>query len=116
MASVPKYAKKYIPLRRNGDFMRLYKKGKCYVRKDFICYVTPSKRRVSRLGITTTKKIGGAVTRSRARRVIREAFRHYEAEIRERVAAKYDFVFVARACTAGAKSTALLHVMRGLQL
>ncbi|GHU59674.1 hypothetical protein FACS1894133_6930 [Clostridia bacterium] len=114
---IGRYAKRYVTLRRNGDFTRLYKKGKCYVRRDFVCYITPSKRRVSRLGITTTKKIGGAVVRSRARRVIREAFRHYEAELRERgVTGRYDFVFVARVCTAAAKSTALLRVMRGLSL
>ncbi len=35
----------------------------------------PEKRFINRLGITATKKIGGAVERCRARRIIREAYR-----------------------------------------
>ena len=60
-----------------------------------------------RVGITTSKKIGNAVTRSRARRVIREAFRAAYPHVRP----GYDFVFVARGKTAFLKSTQVHRVM-----
>ena len=46
----------------------------------------------SRVGIITTKKLGGAVVRSRARRLLREAFRLNQHEITRPI----DLVLVAR--------------------
>ena len=48
--------------------------------------------RAPRLGVVTSKKIGGAVARSRARRLLREVFRHHQAEL-----IPADLVLVARA-------------------
>ncbi len=50
-------------------------------------------------GITATKKVGGAVQRNRAKRLIRAAWREVEPE----VPYGWDFIFVARARTTGAK-------------
>ena len=58
------------------------------------------------MGITTGKKLGGAVQRSRARRVIRAAF----YPLCPRVGG-YDIVFVARGRLLSMKSTQLLPVM-----
>ena len=60
-----------------------------------------------RVGITTSKKVGNAVKRSRSRRVIREAFRMCAL----RVKPGYDFVFVARGKTPFVKSTDLFKSM-----
>lgn len=46
----------------------------------------------SRLGVVTSAKIGGAVVRSRARRLLREAFRLHQREF----SAPVDLVLVAR--------------------
>ena len=54
----------------------------------------------SRIGITTSKKVGNAVKRNRSRRVIGAAFN----ELSGRVKVGYDFVFVARALTPYLKS------------
>ena len=51
----------------------------------------------SRVGVITSRKIGGAVVRSRARRVLREAFRLHQRRLSKPV----DVVLVARGSIAG---------------
>jgi len=60
-----------------------------------------SKGQLSRLGVITTKKLGNAVTRARARRLLRECFRLHQSELCRPV----DLVLVARYGIAGAKMT-----------
>ena len=50
-----------------------------------------------KLGIVTSKKIGGAVQRSRARRLLRESFRRHQHELAQPV----ELVLVARNSIAG---------------
>jgi len=52
-----------------------------------------------RLGVVTSKKIGGAVERSRARRLLRETFRQHQHEFAQPV----ELVLVARNSIAGKK-------------
>jgi len=40
----------------------------------------PKKEKINRIGITVTKKLGSAVVRNRAKRIIREAFRTCDKE------------------------------------
>ena len=47
---------------------------------------------VPRLGVVTSRKIGGAVVRSRARRLLRESFRQHQNELAQPV----ELVLVAR--------------------
>lgn len=51
----------------------------------------------SRLGVVTSGKIGGAVVRSRARRLLRECFRLHQHDLAEAV----DLVLVARSSIVG---------------
>jgi ribonuclease P protein component len=51
----------------------------------------------SRLGVVTSSKIGGAVCRNRARRLLRESFRAHQHEL----ALPLDLVLVARQSIAG---------------
>lgn len=110
------YAKKFVSVKKNREFQYLFKKGKSVVNSAFVCYFRPNRRRVNRLGLVTSKKIGNAVKRSRARRVIREAFRLLEPELRQRFEQRYDFVFVARAKTPYLKSTKIYTIMKTLIL
>lgn len=50
-----------------------------------------------RLGVVTSRKIGNAVARSRARRLLREAFRRHQHDLQQAV----DLVLVARNSIAG---------------
>lgn len=65
-------------LKENREFQALYRKGKCIVLPYVILYARKNKLGVNRLGITTGKKVGNAVCRSRARRLIRQAWRENE--------------------------------------
>ena len=92
---------KIVPMTRNNDFRRAYRRGKSQVSPFLVTYWLKNRQPFTRAGITTSKKVGNAVTRSRARRVIREAYRG----LLPRVKPGYDLVFVARGRTPGAKST-----------
>ena len=67
-------------LNLNKDFRRLYGRGKSFVSPLLVTYIMRTKRNVVRYGITTGKKVGGAVERNRARRVIQAAMREIGAQ------------------------------------
>ena len=90
-----------VSLCKNNDFRRVYANGKSYVSPVVVVYVLKNRRKILRVGITTSKKIGNAVQRNRSRRVIREAFR----QIMPGVKSGFDLVFVARGRTPFVKST-----------
>ena len=85
-----------ISLDRDGQFQRLYKKGKSAITPSLVMYVRKNGQDINRLGITASKKIGKAVVRNRAKRRIRELYRTNLKSLK----CGYDFVIVARAKTA----------------
>ena len=95
-------------LRLNKEFKTLYYRGKTQVHPLLVTYIRKNKLGFPRYGITTGKTVGGAVQRSRCRRIIRAAYRELLPDIR----GGWDFVFVARTRTVGVKSTDVLKVMR----
>ncbi len=70
----------------------------------------PQKEAINRVGITASKKVGGAVERNRAKRVIREAYRLTEAGIG--IKKGYLVVIAAREAATVSK---MQDVMRDLQ-
>lgn len=96
-----------ISLNQNSDFRRVYNRGKSFVDPVLVTYVMPNRAGNIRVGITTSKKIGKAVVRNRARRVIRSAF----LELYPKLSRGYDIVFVARGKTPYRKSTEIEQVM-----
>ncbi len=100
--------KSYITLNRNGDFRRAYAKGRSFSDAALVTYVFKTRRRVCRMGITVSKKVGCAVERNRCKRVIRAAFRDCCGEIE----GGWDLVFVARGKTKYLKSTVIGKIMR----
>ena len=69
-------------LKKNFEFRRLYNKGKCAVNPYLAIYARTVKRPCNRIGFTVSTKLGGAVTRNRVRRRLREIYRLHEAEFR----------------------------------
>lgn len=68
--------KKIKVIKQNAVFSRLYKKGTSLVCPTFVCYIKKHKGEDVFLGLTVSKKIGGAVQRNRAKRVLRVAARY----------------------------------------
>lgn len=104
--------KRYIVIKSNRDFSFLFKKGETIVTYGFVCYVRPRRGGKNRLGIVTGKKIGNAVKRNRARRILREAFRLFDPLLKEKTQKRFDFIFVARGQTPDLKMQKLLALMK----
>ncbi|MGE5612784.1 MAG: ribonuclease P protein component [Bacillota bacterium] len=84
--------KKTVSLKKNYEFVRIYKKGKFFAGRYLVIYVLNNRLGINRLGITVNKKAGKSVRRNRIKRLIRESYRLYEDFILE----SYDIVFFAR--------------------
>lgn len=95
-------------LTENREFQLCYRKGKSIVLPYVIVYARRNKLPVNRLGITTGKKVGNAVSRSRARRLIRQAWRENELQ----APIGLDLVIVARPRLCTVKSQVLSECLR----
>lgn len=95
---------------RNGDFVRAYKRGKAFVHPHVVLYVNKNRVGRPRVGITASKKVGNAVVRNRARRVIRHALMQSMPQGLRGV----DLVLVARGQTPLQKSTTLAKTLAKL--
>ncbi len=93
--------KQFVKLKENWEFNRTYRRGDSYVCPMLVIYICRGRKNFTRLGITAGKKLGCAVKRNRAKRVITAAFR----ECAEHIPLGYDFVIVARTRILGCKST-----------
>ena len=62
-------------IRRRGEFQRVFDAGRRAHGRYLTIIAAPSPGPDSRLGIVASKKLGGAVVRNRAKRLIRQIFR-----------------------------------------
>lgn len=99
---------KYTTLRFNNEFQRVYRWGQSFVHPALVTYVMKNRGYGLRIGITTSKKIGKAVERNRAKRIITAAWRN----LLPGVCGSYDIVFVARTLTTKLKSTDIERIMK----
>ena len=106
---------KFRAICENHLYSKAYSKGKRVVTSSLAVYVLPDYKAkrlakahpegktVNRIGLTTSVKLGGAVVRSRTRRIMREGLR---ALMKEReIKVGYLIVIAARHAATTAKST-----------
>ncbi len=94
-------------LSRSGDFDRVYRDGRSHANRFLVLYTFPRSAEApaaaddehqTRLGISVSKKVGGAVERNAVKRALREAFWGIGEEA---LPTDHDFVLVARPDSAG---------------
>jgi ribonuclease P protein component len=82
-------------LARSAEFERVYRHGRSKANRFLVLYAFPREESADdgpRLGLSVSRRVGGAVDRTRVKRVLREAF-WQEAE---RLPNGADYVVVAR--------------------
>ena len=106
---------KFVSICENHLFSKAYSKGKRAVTSALAVYVLadysaarlakahPERRVVNRIGLTTSTKLGGAVIRSRCRRIMREGLMALEKE--KELKTGFLIVIAARSAAVKLKST-----------
>ncbi len=82
----------YLRLKKQSDFQKLFQKGKRVFSPSFTMIYRPSERTV--MGISVGKRHGKSVKRNKIKRLIREAFRLTQAEMK----GNYSIVFIPKVC------------------
>ena len=85
-------------IQKNKEFRLIYRHAKFEVNRFCVVYKMPVAKEATKVGFVTGKKVGCAVERNRARRLMKEVYRLHQYEIRE----GYRIVIVARAGIEGA--------------
>ena len=103
---------KETPIRENHLYAKAYAGGRKYVGRYCVVYVLqdrhakllakrhPQKEKVNRIGLTVTKKIGGAVERNRVKRILLRSITG-----KKTISTGYLIVIVARPAALSVKST-----------
>lgn len=96
-------------INNNFRFQNAYRNGQSFVSRTVITYVVPRRTGGLRYGITASRKVGCAVERNRARRVIKAAV----TELIPIMEGSFELIFVSRKATVESKSWMVRQVLYG---
>ncbi len=99
-----------IKLKQNWEFRRAFTRGKATVTPSFVVYVVKTGGTGVRLGISAGKKLGCAVQRNRAKRVLTAAF----MQCLPHISRNCDVVLVARHRILSQKSTQVYNALQNI--
>ncbi len=91
-------SERFLPkfrLKRPADFARVYEHRASVADDCLVVFAAPNGLPHPRLGLSVSRKVGGAVERNRWKRLLREAFRHRRAEL----PAGFDVIVIPRGRT-----------------
>ncbi len=101
-------------LLKRGDFLRLSRGGRRIQNTNFILCYAPGKSSTVRLGVTVTRKVGGAVKRNRIKRLCREYLRLQQHRFKD----PWDINLIAKHQAAASENEnvrqSLAHLLRHL--
>ncbi|EKU71145.1 ribonuclease P protein component [Selenomonas sp. F0473] len=97
-------------IKRRGDFQLVYHKGRSVPGRRMILYVLRDPRVAGKVGFAAGKKLGCAAVRSRTKRLMREAYRLMQHDLRQDVG----ILLVGRAGLAACKMQDAADELRNL--
>lgn len=95
---------------KNDQFRHVYEKGRSRADRCAVMIICPNGLEMNRLGISVSRKNGNSVVRHRLKRILKEAYRSIEGELRT----GYDIVLIARNPLIPMKSTEAAAILRDL--
>ena len=108
--------KREYRLKKKYQFNYVYRVGKSAHGKFFALVYTPSKNKNVKIGISVSKKVGNAVQRNRARRLLRESISQFFTKLQP----NFNIIIVAKQSIIGKKqqeiATDLEYVLQRTEL
>lgn len=86
---------RHVRLRSRAEFVAVQERGRRVASRHMTLLALPNTHGVDRLGVVASRRLGGAVTRNRAKRRVREMFRVGEPD-RPKSTTSFDIVVIPR--------------------
>lgn len=97
-------------IRKKSDYAAVFSNSRKVVDRYFVCYLAAREQQGNRIGLAVSRKVGGAVTRNRVKRYLREFYRTHRGEWTQ----PCDLVVVARPAAARLDYAGCVRAMKGL--